>query len=297
MVETSGNGDSTVARRQLSRELKRLRLAAGISAEHAADELGISLATISRIENAKTTVSVGDTRTMCALYGKPDLADALVALSKASKIRSWWRQYSDVIPEWFDIYIGLEQAASTFRRYEAQLVPGILQTEGYARTLIRADRPEASDEDINRRVQLRLKRQSLLTREPHRPRWIICLDEAIVHRPIGGVAVMREQLRRLLEAADLPNVTIGIIPFEVGEHAGVSSGPFILLDFPKHRNNRRASEPTTVYVEGFTGALCTDDQVQITKYQTAFEAIQQRALGIDDSKIVIERAIKEMKKK
>lgn len=295
MVE-SGANNSTVARRQLSRELKKLRMESGISAEDVADELGISLTTMSRIENGKTSVSVADAKAMCSLYGHPELADALAALAKASKTRSWYRAYSDVIPEWFDVYIGLEQVAASFRWYEAQLVPGILQTDAYARTVVRTDHPDDAGEDIDRRVQLRLKRQSLLTRRSSPPSWDIILDEAIVHRPIGGTQVMCQQLERLLEVADLPDVTLQIVPFYTGVHTGVTSGPFVLLDFPVDGAKGQPTEPTTVYVEGFTGALYSDEKDQVDKYQTAFEGIRRVALPPAETKAVIERAIEEMKK-
>ncbi|QIS21238.1 helix-turn-helix domain-containing protein [Nocardia terpenica] len=296
MADNSVNSE-TVARRQLSRELRKLRLESGISAEDAAEELGISLSTMSRIENGKTNVDVAHAKTMCNLYGRPELGDALAALAKASKTRSWFRQYSDVIPEWFDVYIGLEQVAASFRWYEAQLIPGILQTETYARTVIRTDHPDDSDDEIDRRVQLRLKRQALLTRQASLPQWHIILDEAVLHRPVGGESVMREQCNRLLEVAELPNVTLGVIPFGFGMHTGVTSGPFVLLDFPTNGSNGQAPEPTTVYVEGFTGALYTVEKNEVDKYRAAFEGMQRAALNPGDTKIAIARAVKEMKKK
>lgn len=297
MAVTSTNSDSTVARRQLARELKKLRAESGVSAEDASAELGISLSTMSRIENGKTSVRPVDAKAMCTLYGRPELADALATLAKASKTRSWFRQYSDVIPEWFDVYIGLEQAAASFRWYEAELVPGILQTGDYARTVIHTDHPTDAEAEIERRVQLRLERQSLLARKADSARWHIILSEAILHRPIGGKTVMLDQLNRLLDVADLPNVTLGVAPFTAGMHAGITSGPFVLLDFPTNGGNGSTTEPTTVYVEGFTGALYTDEATEVDRYRTAFNGIHHAALNPTDTKTAIAQAIKEMKAK
>ena len=273
-----------------------MRLECGVSAEEAADELGISLATMSRIENGKTSVGVSAVRALCAMYEHPELAEAFAALAKSSKAKSPYRAFSDVIPEWFDVYIGLEQAAASFRWYEAQLVPGILQTGDYARTVVRTDHPEDAEVDVDRRVQLRLKRQALLTRRHKTPTWEIILDEGIVHRPIGGSEVMCEQLQRLREVADLPNVTLGIVPFDAGVHTGVTSGPFVLLDFPINTGRRQPKEPTTVYVEGFTGALYSDEQAHIEKYQIAFDGMRRVVLPEVKAKALLERAMKEMKR-
>ncbi|WP_280186791.1 MULTISPECIES: helix-turn-helix domain-containing protein [Nocardia] len=296
MAESSINSDSTVARRQLSRELKKLRVESGTSAEDAAAEIGVSLSTMSRMENGKTSVGPAHVKVLCNFYGHPEHSEALAALAKASRERSWFRQYSDVIPEWFDVYMGLEQVATNVRWYELKLVPGILQTEAYARTVIQMDNPEDSADEIDRRVQLRLKRQALLTREANPAQWQIFLDQAILYRPVGGEAVMTEQFDRLLEVAELPNVTIGVVPFSAGCHRGILSGPFTVLDFPKG-NNGHTTEPTTGYVEGYTGALYTIEKDEVDRYIGAFNSIQEAALNPADTTAVIARAKEEMKKK
>lgn len=257
--------------------------------ESAAADLDISLSSLSRIELAKTSVSASVVRAMCDVYGRPDRADDLLILARASKTKSWYHAYSDVIPDWFSSYIGLEQAAAQFRSYDAELVPGIIQTAEYARTVIRTDHPSDSDEEIDRRVQLRMERQALLTRDKSRQRWHILIGEAILWRPVGGVETMGEQLQRLLEVSELPNVTLAVIPFSAGMHEGVTSGPFVLLDFPN------PAEPTTVYVEGFTGALCTDDSAEVDQFRAAFEGIEKAALNPTDTRALIARAAKEIK--
>src|SRR5262249_19729273 len=150
------------------------------------------------------------------------------------------------------VYIGLEESASAVRVYESELVPGMFQTEDYARTLIRTDNPNAANEQIDRRVQLRLKRQTLLTRTEEPQQWHIVLPEAVLHRPVGGKPVMLAQLNHLHDVAELPNVTISVISVDAGMHHGILSGPFVLLDFPKNGNGQLVA-PTTVYIEGLTG--------------------------------------------
>ncbi|WP_280216679.1 helix-turn-helix domain-containing protein [Nocardia neocaledoniensis] len=288
MAETSTDGSSTVTRRQLSRLLRELRNETGRTMEEAAEELGISVSSLSRIELGKTSASPPVVRTMCQVYGRPDMVEGLLILAKASKTKSWYHQYSDVIPDWFSSYIGLEQAAAQFRSYEAELVPGIIQTAEYARTVIRNDHPTDSDEEVDRRVQLRMKRQALLTRETNRQQWHILIGEAILWRPVGGSTAMKEQLQRLLEVSELPNVVLGVVPFGVGMHPGVTAGPFVLLDFPN------PLDPTTVYVEGYTGALCTDDPAEVEKYRAAFEGIEKAALNPADTRALIARKAKEI---
>jgi transcriptional regulator with XRE-family HTH domain len=291
-----GMYNGTVARRQLAREITELRKKSGYSQQEAADELGVSLSTVSRLEGLKRTASVAEVRTMCTIYGKPDLADAFAVLAKASKQKSWYRQYSDVIPDWFDTYIGLEQAASVIRWYESLVIPGILQTEAYAHAVIRDAFPD-DDEENDKRVQLRLERQALLTREINPQRWHIILDDALLRRPIGGHAVMRPQLEYLLEVAQLPNVTFGIVPPEFGMHPGVNTGPFVLMDFLNNSHNGQASEPATVYVEGFTGALYTVERNEVDQYTAAFEKIRRAALDPGRTQTVITHAMNELEKK
>jgi hypothetical protein len=158
----------------------------------------------------------------------------------------------------------LEEAAARFLWYEAELVPGLLQTAEYARTLIRADNPGVDDDEIERRVQLRIARQSLITRVTAAPEFRVVLNESILRRPVGGNHVIRAQLRRLVEVSDLPNVALKVLPFDVGMHAGIMSGPFVVLEFPVSGNGR-ASEPPTVYVDGFTGSLFLDKPNEINR--------------------------------
>ncbi|HEV2244204.1 MAG TPA: helix-turn-helix transcriptional regulator [Streptosporangiaceae bacterium] len=285
---------STVPRRQLGRYLRDLRNAQRLTVRAAAERLEWSEAKIWRIETGQVGLRSLDVEAMCRIYGAaPDLTEALMGLAKETKAKGWWHSYGDVIPEGFDVYIGLEEAAASFSWYESELVPGLLQTEGYARAVIAADKPGVEEEEIDRRVHVRIARQALLTRVTAAPELRIVLNEAIVRRPVGGAMVMAAQLRRLLDASNLPNVALRIMPFSAGLHLGVMSGPFEILRFPLNGDGR-ASEPPTVYVDGFTGDLYLDKPKEIQRYDEAFQSIWSAALSEGASQDLLNRASKEI---
>ena len=288
--ETTG---STVPRRQLGRYLRDLRNSQRLTVRAAAAQLEWSEAKIWRIETGQVALRSLDVEAMCKIYGAaPDLTEALMGLAKETKARGWWHAYGDVIPEWLDVYIGLEEAASTFSLYESELVPGLLQTERYAYALIKADNPGVDEDEINRRVHVRLARQALLTRVTATPRLEIVLNEAIIRRPVGGVQVMAEQLARLAQASELPNVSLRIMPFDAGLHHGIMSGPFVILRFPLNGEGK-PTEPPIVYVEGFTGALYLDKPNEIERYHQAFADIWNTALDETRSRDLIQKAARE----
>jgi hypothetical protein len=228
------------------------------------------------------------------VYGAPDdLTTALKALAKETKGRGWWHAYGDVIPDTFDLYIGLEEAVSELRWYEAELVPGLFQTAAYAHTLIRAGNPGVDDEEIERRVDVRMARQALLKRKTAAPTVAAVLDEAIVRRPVGGQQVMVEQLDRLVEIADLANVSIRVVPLSAGLHHGLMSGPFVILRFPTNGDGKD-TEPPIVYVDGFTGDLYLDRPNEIQRYDLAFTQIWDAALGEADSKELLMQTAREL---
>jgi transcriptional regulator with XRE-family HTH domain len=293
---TEGLSGSTVPRRQLGRYLRDLRGQARLTVRAAAGALEWSEAKIWRIETGQTSMRSLDVEQMCRVYGAPaDLTESLMALAKETKARGWWLSYGDVIPEGFDIYIGLEEAAARLCWYEPELVPGLLQTEDYARTLITTDNPGVPEEEIERRVQLRIARQALLTRATAAPELNVVLNEAILRRPVGGRNVQADQLNRLVEVSKLPNVSIKVMPFDAGLHYGIMSGPFVLLEFPVNGNGQ-PSEPPTVYVDGFTGALFLDKEREINRYSGAFAAIWRTALDETATKEFITQAARELEK-
>jgi len=289
-----GTTGSTVPRRQLGRHLRDLRMSQKLTVRKAAAALEWSEAKIWRIETGQTSLRSLDVEAMCNVYGAPtELAKSLMALAKETKARGWWHSYGDVIPEDFDLYIGLEEAASQLAWYESELVPGLLQTDDYARTLIRAANPTDDDQEIERRVHVRTARQALLTRATAPPTLAVVLDEAILRRPVGGEKVMAGQLERLTEISELPNVSLRVMSFAVGLHTGVMSGPFVILRFPVNGDGRE-SEPPTVYVDGFTGALYLDKPQEISRYDAAFEDIWDSSPDESTSKDRITQAAREL---
>jgi hypothetical protein len=285
---------STVPRRQLGRHLRDLRNRALLTVRTAAAELEWSEAKIWRIETGLTGMRSLDVEAVCRIYGAPpDITEALMALAKETKARGWWHSYGDVIPEGFDVYLGLEEAAAQLAGYRSELVPGLLQTEDYARTLIRAYRPDVDDAEIDRRVQVRMARQVLLTRPTAAPTLHMALNEAVLRRPVGGQSIMVRQLERLRDSSELPTVSIRVVPFGVGLHHSSISGPFVILRFPLNCNGQE-TEPPTVYIEGFTGALYLDKPHEIERYTTAFTNTWESALDEAASRELITQVAREL---
>jgi transcriptional regulator with XRE-family HTH domain len=291
-VEVTG---STVPRRQLGRYLRELRNRQRLTIRVAAEQLEWSEAKMWRIETGQTSLRSLDVEAMCRVYGAPaDLTRALMGLAKETKARGWWQAYGDVIPEGFDVYIGLEEAASQLSWYEQELVPGILQTEDYARTLIEADNPDMGEQEISRRVHVRMARQPLIRRATAPVQLEVALNEAVLRRPVGGPPVMAGQLDQLVQVSGLPNVSLRVAPFSAGVHPGVMSGPFVILRFPAGGDGRD-TEPATVYKDGFTGALYLDKPQEVERYARAFGSIQAACLDEDASRSLIHQAAEELR--
>ncbi|WP_439675114.1 helix-turn-helix domain-containing protein [Embleya sp. MST-111070] len=293
---SEGTTGSTVPRRQLGRHLRELRGRARLTVRAAAAKLEWSEPKIWRIETGQTSLRSLDVEAMCKVYGaSEELTKGLMGLAKETKGRGWWHAYGDVIPESFDLYIGLEEAVSSLDWYESDLVPGLFQTADYAKTLIKESNPERDEAEVERRAHVRIERQTLLTRVTAAPTVDVVLSESVLRRPVGGKAIMRAQLERLVELADLDNVGIRIVPFGAGLHHGVMSGPFVIMRFPV-QGDGKYTEPPTVYVDGFTGALYLDKPNEIERYDAAFTAIKRAALDQAGSTRLIKAAIKELGK-
>ncbi|MGH3547075.1 MAG: helix-turn-helix domain-containing protein [Pseudonocardiaceae bacterium] len=296
MTEAITTTGSTVPRRQLGRYLRDLRNKSRLTVRAAAARLEWSEAKIWRIETGQTSLRSLDVEAMCKVYGAPqDITEALMGLAKETKARGWWHSYGDAIPEYFDVYIGLEEAASHFSWYESELVPGLFQTEDYARAVIRADNPGVDDAEIERRVHVRLARQTLLTRLTNPPMFDVVLNEAILHRPVVGEEAACGQLKRLVEVSELPTVSLRVIPFSAGLHHGIMSGTFEILRFPVNGNGQD-TEPPTVYVESFTGALYLDRPHELERYNTAFTNIWESSLDQRASQELITQVTRELGK-
>jgi transcriptional regulator with XRE-family HTH domain len=257
----------TVLRILLGGQLRRLREANGITRDDAGYSIRASGSKISRLELGRVGFKLRDVEDLLSLYGVVDgeARSALVSLARQANTPGWWHRYGDVLPEWFQVYVGLEEAATLIRTYEVQFVPGLLQTEEYIRAIATAGRSTASADEIERKVHLRTTRQQVLTR-PNAPRLWAVIDEAALRRPIGGRQVMRGQLERLIGATKQPNVTLQVLLFGVGGHSA-EAGAFTLL---------RLSEPELpdiVYVEQLTSALYLDKPDDVETYLEAMERL------------------------
>ena len=262
-----GGGSPTVLRMMLGSQLRKLREAKGITREEAGYLIRASESKISRMELGRVSFKERDVIDLLAMYGVDDDGDraALVALARDANSPGWWHKYSDVLPDWFSVYVGLEEAASLLRVYEVQFVPGLLQTPGYTRAIVERGQLGAAAAEIERRVLLRAARQEMLAK-PGAPRLWAVIDEAALRRPIGGPAVMRAQLERLIAAAGEPGITVQVVPFGSGGHAA-EGGAFTIMRFPE------AELPDVVYLEQLTSALYLDKREDVEKYSEVMDQL------------------------
>jgi len=267
-VTTPNMGGPTVRRILVGAQMRRLREAADISREDAAYVIRGSGSKISRMELGKVSFKERDIVDLLAHYGVTDeqQRQAIVNLARDANAPGWWHNYDDILPQWFETYVGLEEAASLIRTYEVQFIPGLLQTEDYARAVTIAGRPALPAEEVERRVHLRLHRQLILDRKPNTPRLWAVVDEGALRRPIGGSRVMRSQLEHLLALREKRNVTIQIMPFRFGGHAA-EGGAFSILRFPE------PDLPDVVYVEQLASALYLDKREQVDRYGQIFDRL------------------------
>lgn len=270
-------GGSIVRRMLLGAQLRRLRESRGISREDAGYSIRASESKISRMELGRVSFKERDVADLLTLYGvtEEDERLAMLGLAKEANAAGWWHGYGEVMPAWFQTYVGLEESAALIRTFEVQFVHGLLQTEDYIRQVIRLGHPEGADAWVERRVGLRLERQKLLVSE-RAPRFVSVMDEGALRRPFGSAKVMREQIRHVLEASAAPNVEVRILPFATGGHAA-GGGAFTLLSFPE------SDLPDLVYLEQLTGALYIDKHDEVAEYVRAMDALDRVALSPADS--------------
>lgn len=266
------SGSPTVRRRRLAAALRRLRDQSGLTADEAARRVGISKSALSRVENALVSVMPPVARALLELYGvSPTEIEPLLQIAREARKRGWWQRYGDVLPDWFETYVGLEAEAAEIRTYEPQLVPGLLQTEEYARAVIRAEHPDAPQGEVDRRVELRIRRQNV----DSPPRLWMVLDEAVLRRPVGGPEVMSRQLDKIRDIGSRPGVTIQVLPFMAGEHGSMGSA-FSILTF------QEPTDPGVVYIETRAGSLYLEDQEE-REYTALFNHLVAQALSHRDS--------------
>ncbi|MEU6508724.1 MULTISPECIES: helix-turn-helix transcriptional regulator [unclassified Streptomyces] len=272
----ASNVNPTVRRRRLGQELRRLRELKGMTAEEVAERLLVSQSKISRLENGRRSISQRDVRDLCGVYEVEDqrIVDSLMEMARDSRQQGWWHTFGD-IP--YSVYIGLETDAESLRVYEPQLVTGLLQTRAYAEALVQGALPETSPADIDKRVQVRMRRQERITAENNPLRLWVVLDEAALRRVVGGKLVMREQLEHLIEMSQLPHVTVQVLPFEVGAHPGLN-GQYAILEFTD------AADSSVVYLEGVTSDLYLEKAPDVQKYAVMYEHLRAQSLNVEQSR-------------
>ncbi|MEO3972300.1 helix-turn-helix transcriptional regulator [Streptomyces sp. CAU 1734] len=274
-------GGSVVRRILLGSQLRRLRESRGITREAAGYSIRASESKISRMELGRVSFKARDVEDLLTLYGVADEVErgALLGLAKEANVAGWWHSYAAVLPGWFQTYVGLEAAASHIRIYEVQFVHGLLQTESYAHAVVARGMPNAGPADIDRRVALRLERQKVLVSE-RAPRLHAILDEAALRRPYGDRAVMQGQLRHLIEISEQPNITLQVMPFSFGGHAG-ESGAFTMLRFPE------SDLSDIVYLEQLTSALYLDKREEVAQYEKAMARLAEDSPDPAESRDVL----------
>ncbi|MFF5360919.1 helix-turn-helix domain-containing protein [Streptomyces scabiei] len=281
----ASNVNPTVRRRRLGQELRRLRELKGMTAEEVAERLLVSQSKISRLENGRRSISQRDVRDLCGVYEVEDqrVVDSLMQMAKDSRQQGWWHAFGDVP---YSVYIGLETDAASLRVYDPQVVPGLLQTRPYAEALIAGALPETTAADIEKRVQVRLRRQERISAPESPLRLWTVLDESALRRVVGNRSLMREQLEHLVEQSQLPHVTVQVIPFDMGAHPGLN-GQYAILEFPD------ASDSSVVYIEGVTSDLYLEKPADVQKYSVMYEHLRAQALNVEQSRQLIEEIAKD----
>ena len=278
----------TVRRRRLAAELHRLRQASKLTIEQVAEQLEWSPGKVSKIENARVSVMPRDARKLLDIYGVTEgqERDLLVSLARESRERGWWQQYGETVPEWFATYVGLEAEAVTISAYQAEIVPGLLQTQGYAAALHRAALMNATEDEIERHVAVRMERQARL-RESDAPQLWVVLNEAVIRRIVGERAIMHEQLTMLAEAASAPNITLQVLPFSAGAHASMDSAFWILSFDPP-------TDGEIVYFEHPTCSLYLEKADEVARYRLVYEHLRAASLSLDESRRLIARSAEDL---
>jgi transcriptional regulator with XRE-family HTH domain len=283
----SSVGDPTVLKMLLGAQLRRLREQAGVSRDDAGYHIRASGSKISRLELGRVSFKERDVADLLDLY-KIDAAtkEQLVQLTAEANATPWWQKYRGVVPDWFQVYVGLEEAATLIRAYEVQFVPGLLQTEEYARAVVMQGSPNLAPAEVDSRVAVRMGRQKLLARE-NAPRLWAIVDEAALRRPMGGRDVLVGQIKRLIDAVGEPNVTLQIMPFRYGGHAA-EGGAFTIMRFPE------SDLPDMVYMEYLTGAHYIDKADDVEVYAAVMERLSVAGTSPEKTRDTLDEILKQI---
>jgi transcriptional regulator with XRE-family HTH domain len=279
-------GGPTVLRMLLGIQLRRLREAKGLTPEQAGYEIRASRSKISRVEHGRVGFKERDVTDLLSLYGVTDDQERqrMLALARQANDQGWWAKYDDIMPDWFESYVGLEQATSLIRTYELQFVPGLFQTDDYARAVTVLGHRAAPAGEIERRVGLRMQRQELLARDDTPRIWAV-IDESALRRPVGGRDVMRAQLRHLVDVTEFPRVTLQVMPFSRGGHPA-AGGSFTVLRFAE------PDLPDIVYIEQLTSALYMDRRDEVDHYMEVMNRLSAEAETPADTASMLRKIIK-----
>ncbi|HUN33234.1 MAG TPA: helix-turn-helix transcriptional regulator [Trebonia sp.] len=283
----SAVGDPTVLKILLGAQLRRLREAAGVSRDDAGYHIRASGSKISRLELGRVSFKERDVSDLLDLYGVDASAkDQLIQLTAEANATPWWQKYREVVPDWFQVYVGLEEAAALIRVYEVQFVPGLLQTEEYARAVVVQGSPNLVPEEVESRVAVRMGRQKLFARENPPRLWAI-VDEAALRRPMGGREVLAGQIKRLIDVVGEPNITLQVMPFKYGGHAA-EGGAFTIMRFPE------ADLPDMVYMEYLTGAHYVDKAEDVEVYAAVMERLSVAGTSPERTRDILNEILKEI---
>ena len=284
----SSSGGPIALRMLLGAHLRRLREAQGVSREEAGWEIRASESKISRMELGRVSFKERDVDDLLTLYEVDDdqERDRLLSLAREANHPGWWHRFGDVLPSWFQSYLGMEAAAALIRNYEVQLIPGLLQTPEYARAVMMLSHGRAHPDELDRRINLRAGRQQVLHRDSPPQLWAV-VDEAALRRPLGGAEVTRGQIEALIDATKLPHVRLQVVPFSVGGHAA-AGGAFSILRFPE------PDLSDVVYVEQLTSALYLDKREDVEQYAAVMESLSITALTPTDSVEFLRKLAREL---
>jgi Predicted transcriptional regulators len=283
------NGASpTVRGRRLAAELRRLRKQSGLTAEAVAEKLELDPSWVSRVESGRRGIHPIKLRALLDIYGitDPAVREELLELCRQARRRGWWHTYGDVIPEWFQVFVGLEAEASELCSYDSELVPGLLQTVDYYRAFLETSPLASHSDEINRKIDFRVARQARITDSGSLRLWCI-LNEAVIRRPVGDGDTMRAQLRHLIEMSQRPNITLQVLPFEAGPHPAMD-GSFVIVGFPE------SADPDVVYLENQVSSLYLEDSAAVDRYNAVYNHLRAKALNPDQTRRLLAQAAEEI---